>query len=292
MKPAAPGRATVRLAEAGLIYCAIIWGSTFIVVKTAVTQLDPVALVAWRFILSAALMAGVLVWLRKPLWRDLRHGLWLGLMLVVLYVAQTVGLVYTAASNSGFITGLFIVFVPPLCWLMYRRRPHPLQLGAIALAVLGLWLLTGGVAGANRGDWLTLLCALTYAGHVLYAGQCMERGVDPYVLNFQQMLVTGAGALLAALVLRLPLAPTQPAVLWAVVFLALFPTLSAFLIQLIGQRFVDATRTALIFTLEPVFAAIFAWTLGGEQLLASRAIGGWLMVAAMILSELAPRKPR
>lgn len=290
MKLQAPGRTPVRLAEAGLVYCAVIWGSTFIVVKAAVAQIDPVALVAWRFVISSLLMAGVLALLRKPLWRDLRHGIWLGLMLVVLYVAQTVGLVYTAASNSGFITGLFVVFVPPLGWLMYRRRPQPLQLGAVLLAVLGLWLLTGGVAGANRGDWLTLLCALTYAGHVLYAGRCMDENVDPYVLNFQQMLITGLGALIAALVLRLPLLPAQPTVLWAIVFLALFPTLSAFLIQLIGQRFVDATRTALIFTLEPVFAAIFAWTLGGEPLHMSKAIGGWLMVAAMIVSELAPRK--
>jgi drug/metabolite transporter (DMT)-like permease len=287
-----PVRATLRWAEVGLFYCAVVWGSTFIVVKTAVTQIDPVALVAWRFLLSAALMAGVLLVMRKPLWRDLRHGVWLGLMLVVLYVAQTVGLVFTAASNSGFITGLFIVFVPPLGWLLYRRRPHLLQLGAILLAVLGLWLLTGGVAGANRGDWLTLLCSITYAGHVLYAGRCMDLGVDPYVLNFQQLLVTGVGALLAALFVHLPLVPSQPVVLWAIVFLALFPTLSAFMVQLIGQRHVDATRTALIFTLEPVFAAVFAWTIGGEPLHTARAIGGWLMVAAMVLSELAPRQKR
>lgn len=279
-----------RLAELGLIYCAVIWGSTFFLVKAAVTQIDPVALVAYRFLFSALLMGGLLAYLRKPLWRDFSQGLWLGLMLVVLYVAQTVGLVYTAASNSGFITGLFIVFVPPLGWLLYRKRPHALQLGAIALAVAGLWLLTGGAHGANRGDWLTLLCAITYAGHVLYAGRCMERGADPYVLNFQQILVTGVGALLATFAMHLPLLPAHSGILWVVLFLALFPTLSAFLIQLIGQRHVDATRTALIFTLEPVFAAIFAWTIGGEQMLMARAIGGWLMVAAMVVSELAPRK--
>lgn len=282
--------AQTRLAELGLVYCAVIWGSTFIMVKAGVLQIDPVALVAYRFLLSAVLMGALLLYLRKPLWHGFQHGLWLGLMLVLLYVAQTVGLVYTTASNSGFITGLFIVFVPPLGWLLYQKRPHPLQLGAIALAVGGLWLLTGGVHGANRGDWLTLFCAITYAGHVLYAGRCMELGVDPYVLNFQQILVTGIGALIVALALRLPLLPAQPGVLWVILFLALFPTLSAFLIQLIGQRHVDATRTALIFTLEPVFAAIFAWTLGGEQMVMARAVGGWLMVTAMILSELAPRK--
>jgi drug/metabolite transporter (DMT)-like permease len=279
------------LAELGLVYCALVWGSTFIVVKAAVGQLNPLALVGWRFLLSAALMAALALVARRPLLAQWRRGLWLGLLLAVLYVAQTVGLVYTLASNSGFITGLFIVFVPPLSWLLFRRAPRPLQLAAICFALAGLWLLTGGVRDANRGDWITLCCAVTYAAHVIYAGRCMESGVEPYALNFQQMLVTALAALVAALILRQPLTPVPHLALSAIVFLAVFPTVSAFLIQLLGQRHVDETRTALIFTLEPVFAALFAWTLGGEGLNWIKALGGGLMVLAMLISELGGQLP-
>jgi drug/metabolite transporter (DMT)-like permease len=255
------------LAQLGLVYCAAIWGSTFIVVKAATAIMSPLTLVAWRFLLTAALLAVWLALARRPFWSGLRQGLALGAMLAVLYVAQTVGLVYTTASNSGFITGLFIVFVPLVGLLLYRERPLPRHLAAVAIALGGLWLLTGGVHGANRGDWLTLLCAITYAGHVVYAGRCMA-------------------ALFAAVPAKAPLAITDPRAWAIIVFLAVFPTLSAFHLQLVGQRYVDSTRTSLIFTLEPVFAAVFAWTLGGEQPLPIKAVGGALIVVAMLVSEL------
>jgi drug/metabolite transporter (DMT)-like permease len=274
------------LAQLGLVYCAAIWGSTFIVVKAATAIMSPLTLVAWRFLLTAALLAVWLALARRPFWSGLRQGLALGAMLAVLYVAQTVGLVYTTASNSGFITGLFIVFVPLVGLLLYRERPLPRHLAAVAIALGGLWLLTGGVHGANRGDWLTLLCAITYAGHVVYAGRCMARGADPLTLNFQQVLVTGLAALFLAVPARAPLAITDPRAWAIIVFLAVFPTLSAFHLQLVGQRYVDSTRTSLIFTLEPVFAAVFAWTLGGEQPLPIKAVGGALIVVAMLVSEL------
>lgn len=283
--PASPPRRTVLLSELGLLYAAAIWGSTFFIVKWAVGVVDPLALVAWRFSIAAVLMALWLVWLRRPLFRDFKPGLVLGLILGLLYVAQTVGLVYTRASNSGFITGLFIVFVPLCAWLMYRRAPRINHLLAVLVALVGLWLLTGGVQGINIGDWITLASAVTYALHVLLAGEYMKRGADPVALNFQQILVTALFGLVMLSAFQRPLTVGSAAAWWVIVFLAVFPTVSAFVIQLFAQQVVDPARTSLIFTMEPVFAAAFAFTLGGEGIVALRVAGGALIVAAMLVSE-------
>jgi len=281
-------------ADAALVYAAAIWGSTFFVVKATLEHIDAVVLVGYRFTAAAVLLAVYLLLKRQRLWQSFRHGLFLGVVLYVLYVAQTIGLGITKASNSGFITGLFIVFVPVLNWLWLRRRTALWHWAAVVIALIGLWLLTGGIAGVNAGDVMTLAAAVTYAVHVIYAGRCLRERVDPWVLNFQQMLTVGVLALATALVhgavspVTLPahFAITSTAALWAVVFLTLFPTITAYVAQLYGQRFVSAERASLLFTLEPVFAAIFAWSLGGERLVMLSAIGGGLMVAAMVVSEL------
>jgi drug/metabolite transporter (DMT)-like permease len=160
----------------------------------------------------------------------------------------------------------------------------------VAIAAGGLYMLTGGIAGLNSGDVLTLLCAVMYALHVMLTGRYSSLGLDPYVICFQQMLITGVLSLLAAWAMGLPLGVTTGQALGAIVFLAIFPSLSAFLIQLVAQRTVPELRVSLIFTLEPVFGAIFAWTLGGEKLIPLRAAGGLLIVAAMLVSELGTRK--
>jgi drug/metabolite transporter (DMT)-like permease len=289
-----------------LIYAEAMWGATFYLVKDALAQVDAVALVAYRFLLAGGLLALGLAWRRRPLLAGWRHGLFLGVVLWVLYLAQTIGLGYTTASNSGFITGLFIVFTPLVIWVWLRRPPTPMQALAVALALAGLWLLTGGVSGANAGDVLTLAAAVTYAVQVVYAGRLMERGVDPWVLNCQQIVVVGVLALLtlplqawlqawahgvsysAALTSQFTVAGSAG---WgAIVFLALFPTITAYAAQLYGQQVVDAPRTALILTLEPVFAALCAWTLGGEAWYWQRALGGGVIVFAMLLSELRWRR--
>jgi drug/metabolite transporter (DMT)-like permease len=287
-----------RFAELGLVYAAAVWGSTFFIVKDVVRTMHPQVLVGWRFILSAALLLPVVVWRAAqrrrqpgPVMRLSPAAAWLpglgiGLVLWLLYATQTAGIVYTTASNSGFITGLFIVFVPLLSWLAFRQRPGAGQLLAIGVAVAGLALLTGGLSELNRGDALTLVSAVLYAWQVLLADRHVGAGLDPYLLCFQQFLVTGGLSLAAAALLHAPLALPHGRLLWELLFLTLFPTLSAFQIQLVAQRVVPPLRTALIFTLEPVFAALFAWTLGGEQFIPLRGVGGLLIVAAMLLAEL------
>ena len=275
-----------RLADLALVYAAAIWGATFFVVKDSLATIDPVVLVGYRFLLAAAVLAIGLKITKRPLFLYWKESVQLGIILWILYITQTVGLKYTTASNSGFITGLFVAFVPFFTIMMNRHARILSQMPAVIISLIGLWLLTGGLTDINKGDWLTLIAAVAYAGHLLYVDRFVKRGLDVYILSFQQFLFVGLLSLLTAAVFRLPFVPTSTDAVGYVLFLALLPTLSAFVLQLIAQKVVPPIRVSLILALEPVFAALFAWTLGGEIFILRRALGGLLIFVAMILSDL------
>jgi len=274
------------LADAGLLYAAAIWGATFFMVKDALDHVSPLGLLGYRFLAAALLMLPILAVQKKQPFQGVTGGLVLGGFLWLIYVPQTVGLMYTTASNSGFITGLFIVFVPLFSFMFLKKLPSGIRLVAVLLALAGLWVLTGGLHDVNRGDVMTLLAAMGYAAHILLADRYMKRGADPVVLSFQQFLVLGALSMVTAPLAGVSLTVRDSSVSWVILFLAIFPTITAFLIQLVAQRFTTPVKVALIFSMEPVFAAVFAWTLGGEPFVAHRALGGVMIVCAMILSEL------
>jgi len=273
------------LSELGLVYCAAVWGATFFMVKDALAGVDPVAMVAHRFLLSALLLAPWAL-TRPARFKHLKESFILAVLLVLLYVSQTIGLGYTTASNSGFITGLFVIFVPLFLLLFFGKPPTKVQWGASLLALAGLWLLTGGVRSANFGDAITLIAAATYAGHLLATDKYVRADADVLVLAFHQFWMTGALAALAVLATGRSFAVAGTSAKSIIVFLAVVPTLSAFFIQMKAQKTVPPVKVSLIFSLEPVFAALFAWTLGGEHFAPSRAAGGALIVAAMMAGEL------
>lgn len=273
------------LVNAGLLYCAAIWGSTFYLVKGALDAVDPVAMVAYRFLLAAACLLPWVLRKKRP-GALIKEAAILAALLFILYVTQTVGLGYTSASNSGFITGLFVLFVPVFLLLFFRRPPTRVQWAAAALAVAGLWLLTGGVSEINRGDALTVAAALTYAGHLLATDKFVRADADATLLAFHQFWMTGLLALVLTWATGRPLAVRTCSASGVILFLALLPTLSAFYIQMRAQKVASPVKVSLIFSLEPVFAALFAWTLGGERFVPARAAGGLLIVAAMMIGEL------
>lgn len=280
------------LADLGLLYSAAIWGSTFIVVKQSLSGIDPVTLVAFRFLLAALLMAVYLLFTRKKLFQDWRKGLLLGAILFFLYVPQTIGLGITTASNSAFITGLFIAFVPFLSILILKRKPRPAQWLAVVVALLGLWLLTGGLSKINPGDLITLSAAFTYSCHIMFSDRYISDRIDLYIFAFQQFLVVGVMSLLTALLFGLPLTIGTQQALISGIFLAIFPTLSAFVIQFKAQQVTSPVKVSLIFALEPVFGAVFAWTAGGETITPQQAVGGFLIFLSILVSTVEPRPKR
>jgi len=274
-----------RWADLGLFYAAAIWGTTFFIVKDALAQVDPIALVAYRFLIAGAVLLAYCLFTRRPLRPALWPGTVLGIIIFFLYVPQTVGLSFTTASNSGFITGMFVAFVPLFMYTIFRRKPSWLDIAASAVALAGLWILTGGMHDVNTGDLLTVVAAVTYALHVLYSDHYMKADIDPYVLACLQFLIVGVMSVAACLILGKPFAVGTWEVGGVILFLALFPTLSAFLIQLLAQRVTAPVKVSLIFSLEPVFAAAFAWTIGGEAVVLHRALGGLVIFAALVLAS-------
>lgn len=275
-----------RLADVGLFYAVAVWGSTFFLVKAALDDIDPVIMVGYRFLAAGLILLVYLLIKQKNILANLKYGAFMAFLLWMLYIPQTIGLKYTTASNSGFITGLFVFFIPIFLKLILKRNPTISEMAASLVSLLGLWILTGGMVDINIGDMLTLITALTYALHVLYADKYIKSGLDPLVFSAQQFLMVGLFSLLTGLIFDLPFTVGSTNTILIVLFLTLFPTLIAFVIQMMAQRIVTPMRVSLIFALEPVFAAAFAWTIGGEQFITHRALGGLLIFLALIISGL------
>jgi drug/metabolite transporter (DMT)-like permease len=282
-------RAKSAFANIGLFYAAAIWGSTFFVVKQALDDIGPVILVGYRFTIAAVILAIPLLLSKKRLWDNLKEGIILGLLLWILYVAQTIGLKYTTAANSGLITGLFVAFVPIFSIVIFRTVPSITAVIATAISIAGLWILTGGLTQINFGDIITLVTAVAYAIHILYADRFINRGTDPYILSFQQFAFVGIASLIAGVVFDLSFAIGSAAAFNMMLFLAIFPSLTAFAIQLIAQRHVSPIRVSLILAFEPVFAVAFAWTLGHEAYSLNKILGGILIFIALVLSGIPSR---
>jgi len=278
------------LAHFGLFYSAAVWGSTFFLVKWCLLSINPVILVGYRFTLAAIILGSFLVIRRRGLFAHLREGLVLGLFLWLLYVPQTIGLGITTASNSGFITGTFVIFVPIFSFVVFHRAPPLTGIISALVSLTGLWFLTRGLQSVNSGDLLTIITAMAYAIHILFIDRFVKAGADPYILSFQQFLFVGLASLIAGFIFKLPFTPASTGVIWVIFFLALFPTLSAFVIQLVAQKSTSPIRVSLIFAFEPVFAGLFAWTLGREPFAPHRAVGGLLVFLALIISSLPSKR--
>ena len=275
-----------NIADLGLFYAAAIWGSTFFIVKDSLRYINPVILVGYRFFLAALILAGILIYRRKPLFSNIKAGLISSLFLCLLYIPQTIGLGITTASNSGFITGLFIAFVPFFSLILFRKQPSFTRLVAVIISLTGLWFLTGGLRDINTGDLLTIIAAMAYAIHLLLTDMYVKNNINPYILSFQQFLFVGMLSFITGAIFKLPFLVLSKNIIWVILFLTLFPTISAFVIQLTAQKFTAPIKVSLIFALEPVFAALFAWTLGGETFILHRAFGGMLIFLAILISEI------
>jgi drug/metabolite transporter (DMT)-like permease len=284
MRGAPTGRA--RAGDLALVGAALCFGGTFLVVQDAIERVQPVPFLAVRFTIAAVVLAPFAR--RRPAssgeWRD---GVLAGLALLAGYLLQTIGLQYTDSATSAFIPSLLVVIVPVLGFAVHRRRPHPVTLVGVVLAVVGLVLLTdpgGSGGGFGRGEVLTLGCAVAFAVHLLLLGTTAHRH-DPVRLATIQVAVVGlacAGPGLALGGYHFPASALAAAAGTAVV-----ATSAAFALQTFGQRSVAPARAALLLLLEPVFAAVLA-PLGGDGLRAIQLGGAAVILLAVVVAELAP----
>lgn len=286
---AALRRSWIQLA---LIGVAMVWGATFVMVKEAVAAYPLYSFLGWRF--SVAVLAFVaffprsLLRLNRPV---ITAGSLAGAFLCAGYIFQTWGLSGTTASKAAFITGMFVVITPAMQAVLLRHVPKWHTVVGVALAVLGLWLLSGGSGeGWNSGDTRVLICAVAYSGHMIVLGSVGKRH-DVFALTLVQLVFTAVicgGVALLTEPVRLP----ATADVWiALLVTGVIATAVAFAIQTYAQRHIPPARTALILISEPAFGGLFGW-IAGEALGLRGLAGALLILAGMVAAELAGARSR
>jgi drug/metabolite transporter (DMT)-like permease len=270
--------------EAALVLAALFYGVTFPLVHDALDDITPFAYLVGRFglalivVLPSAYRAMRTVADR----RLVRVGLIAGAILFAGYATQTVGLQYTSPSTSAFITGLYVVFTPIVEALAFRRAPGRAVWAGIAIAVVGLYLLTGADVHLGRGELLTLACAVLFACHIVYIGAYVRR-IPPAAFTAMQL---GMVALLSIPPTAAQGVGTVTALaVFAVVFTGIACSAVALPLQLWGQIRSPASRAALILLAEPVFAGIAGY-FTGERLGAVRLLGAAVILVGIAVSEL------
>jgi len=283
------------MVDLSLVAIAMIWGATFVLVKRALADVSTLLFLALRFTTATVALAFVFRrQLRSSHFKPaLRGGIIAGACLFLGYVLQTFGLKYTSASKTGFITGLYIPLVPLFSSLLYRRIPQLTELAGVATAFVGLTLMTveRDLLSLSRGDLLVMGCAVAYAFHILLLGR-FAQSANAGVLAVMQ-IATAAVLSSATFWWAEPIRIQWSRDLWiALAVTSLLATALAFAVQTWAQRWSSPTRTALIFSTEPVFAWVTSFALAGELLSRRATVGAALVLAGILMVELKPLRIR
>jgi drug/metabolite transporter (DMT)-like permease len=292
--------------EAALFLNTIIWGGTFIIIKNALQDISPMSFITLRFFIAGLILLPFIKRIFKDRSREVFIGGGiLGLLYFAGFAVQTIGLNYTSATKSGFITGTFVVFVPFLQMLIEKRTPGKGNIIGIILVLIGLILLSGKGdslfsvfteigSNFNIGDTLTLICAVLFAMYIVYL-DIISKKVSYMPLVFMQIAITGIGGFLLALILSSAGIERfgftlNGNVIFAVLYTTILATLVTTTLQTRFQRFVSPTKAGIIFSLEPIFAAIFAFLIAGERIGSFGVFGGIFIFAGLLASEIIDKK--
>jgi len=275
-------------AEIYLLIIVIIWGSTFALIKGVIDIIPPYTYLAYRFLLAALILV-VIFWkrLKKFNIMILKKGSLIGIFLFLGYTFQTVGIKYTTATKAGFITGLSVVLVPIISHFFIKEKVNRNSVIGVVFAFIGLWFLNyNGGFSFNLGDFLVLLCAFSFAMHIISVG-LFSKKLDYVLLAITQITVVFVLSLIMALIFERPAIHLfySSDIWWSIVITGIFATALAFYMQNRFQRHSTATKTAIIFSGEPIFAAMFAYLLLGEKVGLIAWAGGLLIIFGMIVSQ-------
>ena len=288
-------------ATLGILFVAFIWGVEFVLIHNAIKILEPHSFNAIRFGV-ASLFIGLcaLVWKTRGgfNWRMVSHGCLLGLLLYLGFSLQTFGLLYTSVSNCAFITSLNVVLVPVVAIFLQGERPRLFTVIGVSVAAAGLYFLTAeGATPFNIGDLLTLICAVMFALHIVYTGK-YSRQHHALPLILVQLLAVSVFSFTSALVfedwqrlLEIKIIG-DPNVLLAILIASILGTGLAIMVQTLAQGHLGSTRVAMIFTLEPVFAAMTAFLVLNEQLPAAAGFGAGMILTGIVLAEWKPMEDK
>lgn len=276
-----------RKAELILLSITLVWGGTFAVVKYALADASPLTFLAIRFGIASLIFPAIY---RQNYFRmdrgTLLSGLFLGFLLMIGFAFQTIGLKYTTASKSAFITGLLVAFTPIAQAVIERKMPTKGNLVGVGLVAVGLFLLTSpGGQGFNIGDLLTLFCAVSYAIYIVYL-DIYSKKYDVSKLTLLQLSETAVLSIIFAPFVETIHVTFTVGFVWALLYTSILATVFATYLQTRYQRDTTPVRAAIIYSMEPVLANVIAFFAFGEFVGAIGAVGGVLIIAGLLTSEL------
>jgi drug/metabolite transporter (DMT)-like permease len=261
---------------------AAIWGSAFLSMKGTLERLDVNSFLAWRFTIATlfliAIRPSVLKKIDLPF---LKKGAILGAFLSSGYIFQSFGLTLTTVSNTGFITGLYVVLTPVVAAVILHKNITLVEWFAVLVATVGLALLSFNGFEFGIGEFLVLVSALLFAFHIVGLGE-WSKGLDTYALTVLQLGTCALVTFIASLKSGFSV-PPDSGVWWSIIYTALFATALAFIVQTWAQSFIAPSSVAVILAMEVVFAAGFGIWLLDEPVTLRIALGGILVIAAMYL---------
>ena len=282
-------RRVALLATLALLAMTTCWGSTFFLIKDLLHRVPTLDFLAVRFtVASLVLLAAAPRAVARLTPDSRRHALVLGLLYGVAQILQTAGLAHTPASVSGFITGMYVVATPIFAALLLHTRIGRLTWAAVLLAVVGLGVLSLDGLSVGYGQAITLVAALIYGLHIVGLG-AWSRPDQALGMSIVQIIVIAVVCLVASAPHGIVL-PSRGGDWLSVVYMAIFAGALAMLGQTWAQAHLSPTRTAIIMSMEPVFAAVFAVLLGGESTTLRMIVGGLMVLTAMLTVELVPRR--
>ncbi len=273
-------------AEAALLATTLIWGGTFPVVKIGLLYITPVLMILVRFLLGSIIFV---MFFRRAVFPIPRSsvvkGSVLTLFLFLGFVAQNIGLTYTTASKSAFITSVMVVFVPLLQFVVERRPPKIGNVIGVAIVTAGLWLLTSPAGSAfNVGDSLTLVCSILFAVYIVYL-DVVSKQMSALQLTTLQMLAMTAFSLVSIWFVETPAVTFNVPMVLSMLYLSFCATALTTFVQTRYQKDTTPTRAAIIFTIEPVVASAAAYWFLGERLGLPGVLGGALILTGVAVSE-------
>jgi drug/metabolite transporter (DMT)-like permease len=277
------------IADGALLLVAISWGLNFVVEKNVLLVITPYMYLGLRFVLSALLMAVIFHKKLKQICKeDIKAGLVVGLFMLLGFLTQTVGLVYTTPSKSGFITGSNVVMVPFLAYLLTKKFPGMFQIMGAIVTFGGLALISvNDNLAIGQGDILTFLCAICFALQITFTEYYVKKA-DPLNMAFIQVALAGI-ITMGMTVIQEPVSLGFDLKIWgAIIFGVVFCTAGAFAVQNIAQKYTSSTHAAVIMCTEAVFAGIFSFLLWDEPLTLKTLSGFVLVLAGVLITELVP----
>ncbi len=277
-----------------LVLCTMFWGFAFVAQKSAMGTMGPLSFTGIRYIIGGLLVLPLALreWRRRKV--ELSRGQWqlVGVLCFAFFMGsclQQVGLATTTATNGGFLTGLYVFFVPLIGYFVFRSRPHPIVYVGVPMALVGIYFLNGGgLSSFNSGDWLIVGSAVFWAMHVLTLGHLAKETGLPIFVSAVSFLVAGIVALAIAIPTEAPTLGQVSGVWIQLAYAAVLSTAVGFTLQAVGQQYVPPANAAIILSAESLFAALGGALLLGDRLPVIGYFGAALMFFAIVMVEAVP----